>query len=320
MWYVDYYHKGKRRTRAISKSKRIAELVLKDIEVKIAKEEHLGIQETGKTLFSSFAEKYLDYSKANKMPLSSRRDIINLKHLTDYFKNYYLHELKPEIIEKYKAERLEKVEPASVNRELATLKHLYTKAIEWGYNIENPAKRVKLLREPSGRIRYLEKDEIKRLLDTCASHIKPIVVVALNTGMRRGEILNLKWQDISLKNRTIAIRNSKSHEARTLPMNDDVFDALKKIPKNGEFVFMWNGNKIADIKNAFNNAVKRANIKNFHFHDLRHTFASYLAMDGFNLMTIQKLLGHKDIKMTMRYSHLSESNLKDAVQRLVTIW
>lgn len=132
-WYVDYYYKGKRYVKAISKYKRLADLALKDIEVKIAKKEHLGIQDYGKTLFSTFSEKYLDYSKANKRPKSYGRDVINIKHLNNHFRNYYLHEIRPELIEKYKAKRLEKVSPASVNREVANLKNIYTKAIEWGY-------------------------------------------------------------------------------------------------------------------------------------------------------------------------------------------
>lgn len=319
-WYVDYYYQGKRHVKAISKHKRLAELTLKDIEVKIAKKEHLGIHEQNKILLKTFTKKYLEYSKANKRPKSYERDVVNLKHLNAYFENYHLHEIRPELIEKYKAERLEKVSPASVNRELATLKNMYTKAIQWEYVKDNPAKTVKLLKEPPGRLRYLEKEEIKKLIDSCAPHLKPIVIMALNTGMRRGEILNLKWSDISLKNRNILVRNSKSNTSRIIPMNDTVYKTLKSTPKKGEYLFNLDGNKIGDIKKSFKNALKRAGIEGFRFHDLRHTFASHLAMLGCNLKTIQELLGHKDIKMTFRYAHLTQSNLRETVQKLVTNW
>lgn len=319
-WYVDYYYQGKRHGKAISKHKRLAELTLKDIEVKIAKKEHLGIHDSNKILLSSFANKYLEYSKANKTPQTYRRDIINLDHLNAFFDNHYLHEITPEKIEKYKSERLEKVKPASVNREVATLKNLYTKAIEWGYVRDNPAKKVKLLREPPGRLRYLEKEEIKKLIELCAPHLKPIVIIALNTGMRRGEILNLKWRDINLRDKNILIHDSKSHSSRIIPMNETVVQALKSITKDGEYIFTWDGNKIGDIKRAFKNTLNRAGIEDFRFHDLRHTFAPHLAMSGYNLKTIQELLEHKDIKMTFRYAHLSQSNLREAVQTLVTIW
>ena len=318
-WYVDYYYKGKRHVKAISKHKRLAELALKDIEVKIAKKEHLGIHDPEKILFSTFADKYMAYSQSNKSPGSSKRDGVNLEHLKKMFGNLNLYELRPDMIEEYKQQRQEKVGSASINRELSTLKHMYTMAIQWGYVSQNPAKKVKLLKEPPGRVRYLSKEEIGKLLDACNESLKPIVITALNTGMRRGEIMELRWENVDLKERIIHIIDSKNNQSRMLPINNTLYDVLKQLPKENERVFGSNGLP-RSITNAFRKAVKKVEIKDFRFHDLRHTFASYLAMSGCNLRTIQELLGHKNFQMTLRYAHLSQANLRDAVQRLVTIW
>lgn len=199
-WYIDYYVKGRRKRKKVSPSKKLAEQVLKDVHVKIAKGEYLGIYEEKKILFDDYAQQYLDYCKANKALSTSQRDQISVNHLLSVFKGKYLFEVTPEMIEKYKVLRLKKVEPAPVNRELACLKHMYSKAIEWGYVKTNPAKRVKRLKEPPGRLRYLKPDEVKNLLKVCPRHIRPVVITALNTGMRRGEILNLKWRGVDLEN------------------------------------------------------------------------------------------------------------------------
>lgn len=318
-WYVDYSYKGKRIRKCVGRSKKVADLVLKDIEVRIAKEKNLGIHESKKVLFEDFADEYLKFSKTNKTPHSHRRDIVSLKvNLIPYFKGQYLREITPHAIEQYKRERLEKVKPATVNRELACLKHLFSKAIEWEYYNANPVKKVKLLKEPPGRIRYLDNDEIQRLLKECSPTLKPIVITALNTGMRKSELLNLKWRYVSFRDRMIFIRNSKNNESRVVPINKIVYNTFRKLYNHeNEYVFHTKkGNPYKEIKTGFVAARKRAGIKDFRFHDLRHTFASYLAMSGWNLQTIQRLMGHKDFKMTLRYSHLSRSHLQEAVNSL----
>lgn len=318
-WYLDYTYKGKRIRKSVGRSKKVAELTLKDIEVKIAKEEQLGIHDTKKILLTDFAEEYLKFSKTNKAPQSHRRDIVSLRvNLMPYFKEQYLKGIDPETIEKYKTERLGKVKPATVNRELACLKNLFNKSIEWGYCNVNPVKKVKLLKEPPGRIRYLENYEIHALLKECSLTLKPIVIVALNTGMRKSELLNLKWRDVSSKDRMIIVKNSKNNESRIIPMNEDVYSTLRELyhPENNYVFLTKKGSPYKEIKKGFKSALKRAGIDDFRFHDLRHTFASHLAMNGWNLQTIQRLMGHKDFKMTLRYSHLTKSHLQDAVNSL----
>ena len=323
-WYIDYYLKGRRKRKKIGHSKKLAEQVLKNVQVKIVKKEYLGILEEQKVLFDEYGEQYRDYAKVNKaLSTYERRDKINIDHLTSFFKGKYLFEIDAQMIENFKATRLEKVAPATVNRELACLKHMYTKALEWGLVKESPAKAVKLLKEPPGRLRYLMPEEVHRLLGFCAKHIKPIVVTAVNTGMRKSEILNLRWSEVDLKNRKIMVTNTKNNESRVIPINRTLYQELLMMPrsKGKEYVFSA-GNRLpfGDVKKGFSAAVKKAEIKDFRFHDLRHTFGSHKMMQGVNLKTVQQVLGHKDIKMTMRYSHLSPEYVQDAMERLDTLW
>jgi len=322
-WYIDYYVKGRRKRKKIGTSKKLALQVLNDVKLKIAKGEYLGVYDEKKIPFNEYAKQYIDYSKANKAWTTYKRDKISTNHLTAFFKNKYLFEIQPDMIEKYKMKRLKKVGPASVNRELACLKHMFTKAIEWGKVKENPAQKAKLLKEPPGRLRYLKPDEIKALLNACASYIRPIVITALNTGMRKGELLNLKWSDIDLKNRKITVINSKNNESRVIPLNQTLYQELFNLQQKarGEYVFSdKNGNPFGDIKKGFSAAVSRAGIKNFRFHDLRHTFGSHLVMQGIDLRTVQQIMGHKEIKMTMRYAHLSPEYVQKAVEKLDSLW
>lgn len=329
-WYIDYYVKGQRKRRKIGPSKKLAEQVLKDVHVRIVKEEHLGIHEEKKILFEDYAKEYLVYSKANKSLSTYRRDTVSFNNLVPAFRGLYLFEINPQIVEKYRIERLKEVEPATVNRETGCLRNMYSKAITWGYTKRNPVKEVKNLKEPPGRVRYLELREIEALFKAIdrlprgsGNYLRPIVLMALNTGMRKGEILNLKWRDLDLEGRKITILISKNNEVRTVPLNDTLYRELKSIKKHHESEYVFsngNGDAFGNVRKSFESALKIAGIENFTFHDLRHTFASHLVMGGCNLRTVQQLMGHKDIKMTMRYSHLSGEHLQEAVTKLDMQW
>ena len=210
---------------------------------------------------------------------------------------------------------------------MTCLKTIFNKAVEWGKIHKNPAKNIKKLKERNHRLRYLTKEEIKNLYNASADHLRPILIVALNTGMRKSEILNLKWEDIDFHQKIIYIMNTKNNEKREIPINQVVFDSLLKVKKHPDSPYVFcnkDGKPYGDVKTAFWHARKRAGIKNFRFHDLRHTFASHLVMAGVDLNTVKELLGHKDIKMTLRYAHLSPDYKRRAVETLCnkmdTIW
>lgn len=325
IWYIDYYVRGRRVRERVGSSKRLADTVLKKKEVEIAENRFLDIRKQGKIRFRNGADSYLKtYSEPNKK--SARRDSISIRHLKAHFGNQFLDQLTPEDIEAYKANRKEKVSSATVNREIACLKHIFTKAIEWGKISRNPALKVKLFREKNRRVRYLEKEEIPRLCEACRDWLRPIVLVALNTGMRKSEILRLKWADVDFRRRIIYVLDAKTGE-REIPLNDLLFKVLLRVRKNPKSPYIFchkNGKPYKDIRRSFELALERAEIDDFRFHDLRHTFASHLVMGGVDLKTVQELLGHKTIQMTLRYSHLSHDHKRAAVNvlgnRMVTNW
>jgi integrase len=314
-WYIDYAYKGRRVRKRIGQSKKVAELTLKDIEVKIAKGEHLGIHDNKKILFESFGNVYLEYAKTNKADKTYELNVSNLHALNPCFHEMYLSDITPQDIERYKAERLKQVLPASVNRDLTCLRHMLNKAVEWGYLSASPMKGVKLLKEPPGRLRFLSKDEIKRLMEELPDSTKTVVLFALYTGLRKSEILNLKWNNIDFKNKMIIVDKTKTNERRIIPMNNAICKELQDISRNRNGDAIFAQEKI-NLRKNFEAALKRADIDDFRFHDLRHTFASYLVMSGASLIAVQQLLGHKEIRMTMRYSHLSQDHLQDAVNKL----
>jgi integrase len=191
------------------------------------------------------------------------------------------------------------------------------------------------LKENNQRLRFLSEDEILKVLTYCPSsrkskkgkiiqgqqalHVRDFIIIALNTGMRKGEILSLKWSQI--QNGFIYLDKTKTDEARQIPMNADLDDCLKSIRKRlqlkSDYLFPdGEGSYIHDIKTAFKSVLKGTGITNFRPHDLRHTFASHYIMRGGSLKALKEILGHKDIKMTMRYSHLSKEFAREEIQIL----
>jgi len=230
---------------------------------------------------------------------------------------------------------------ASVNREMSCFHHLFMKANEWEMIDQKPFERGKslILKENNKRLRYLYYGEIGRLLDACSTkvvkfpqkrghigqmtrrdpdYLREIVECALLTGMRKGEILLLKWEQI--RGGFIYLTKTKTNEARQIPANEDLERLFREIRKRSNlkspYVFTFQGKPVSGIKTAFNAAVKRAGIEDFRFHDLRHTFASHLIMRGGSLKDVQELLGHKTMTMTLRYAHLSQEHKKAAVNLL----
>jgi len=317
-WYIDYYAGYKRRRERIGPSKRQAETVLKKRIVQVAENRFLEVEKYEKIKFEKMTDLYLEnYSKPNKK--SSRRDVTSINNLKPFFEGKYLHEVTPLDMEKYKRRRQGQVSNATVNREVACLKHIFTKAIEWGIVKKNPGRKVKLLQERNTRLRYLDEKEIGRVYDTCAAHLRPIVIIALNTGMRKEEILSLRWKDVDFRSRTISILDTKNGESREIPMNDIVNQTLvstKRILDSPWVFCKRNGKRYGNVRKAFEGARKRAGIVDFRFHDLRHTFASHLVMAGVDLRTVQELLGHKSFEMTLRYAHLSPEHKKAALDIL----
>ena len=327
-WYIDYRVAGRRKRENAGPSKRLADAVLRKREIEIAENRFLDIKKNEKIRFEDFAEEFLKlHSKPNKKLSSFERDKTLLKNLCSFFSGRYLFSITSKMAEEYKVARSKIVSPATVNREVACLKCMFNKAIEWGKVEENPAKKVKLFRENNQRLCFLEEEEIKKLLDNCSGHLKSIVAVALNTGMRRAEILNLKWHDVDFQRKIIYLLETKNNQRREIPMNhiaEDVLIGVCKHPSSPYIFCNKDGKPFYNVRKSFFTALKKAGIINFRFHDLRHTFASHLVMAGVDLNTVRELMGHKSLEMTLRYSHLSPDHKRRAVEvlgnRMDTIW
>jgi integrase len=198
---------------------------------------------------------------------------------------------------------------------------MFYKAVEWEKALDNPVKNTRVLRVNNRRLRYLSLEEMARLLDVSDAILRPLVITALHSGLRRGELFSLTWQDIDMKARIIRVLQTKNGERRDIPMTATLWETLQRVPRrlSSEYVFPGKtGSGLVDIRKRFNTALRKVGIEGVVFHDLRHTFASHLVMSGVDLMTVKELLGHKRIEMTLRYAHLAPDHKRAAINRLDT--
>jgi integrase len=216
--------------------------------------------------------------------------------------------------------------PATVNRYLAVLSHAFSIAVtEWEWLQDNPVLKLKKLREPRGRDRYLSESECERLLRACQESTNPylylVVVLAISTGMRHGEIITLRRRHVDVRRGRITLEETKNDEPRTVPLTGIAHSLLRKylrVPRiDTDLLFPGtNPAKPVDLRKSWDNALRKAHISDFRFHDLRHTAASYLALSGASIKDIATILGHKSLAMANRYTHLPESHTEQVVAKM----
>ena len=317
IWYIDYYFEGKRIREKVGPSKKLAEKVLAIRTAEITRGQ-FDIQTYKSVItFGELAEIYIEYAKINKK--SWRRDITSLKNILPFFKNMKLKLISPLDIENYKQKRRDEVKPATVNRELACMKHMFNLAIKWKKASTNPVTEVKFFKEKNKRLRFLSEEEIHKLIECSSPQLKPIIITAITTGMRLNEILSLQWKDIDFENNLITLDETKGGSSRKIPINDTLKEVLLSLKNKAmnEFVFQSSlGKPYKDLRTTFRTTLRKAGLEDVTFHTLRHTFASHLVMSNVNLKTVQELLGHRTIQMTMRYAHLSGKHKQQAVNIL----
>jgi integrase len=281
--------------------------------------------------FTKFArEVYLPWAKENKR--SWKSDSYHVEVLASYFGQKTFAEITPMLIERFKRDRKATLtnrssarSAASVNRELACLSKIFSLAITHKVVGVNPCLEVKKYREENERTRYLLPEEEARLVAQCVgerAHLRPLLVLAINTGMRRGEILKLSWRHVDFERNLIRVSSdiTKTGRPRELPMNSEVRNLLLEIrPAHSDGPVIPSpktGKGIVDFKRAFRGACDKAQIEGLHFHDLRHTFGTRAADSGADAFTIAELLGHSDLRMTKRYTHATDQRKRAAVERL----
>ena len=322
-WYVDYNYQGRRIKKTIGPNKKEAESVLAKVRSQIVEGTYFNVKKNVRMGFNEMAKYFLDnHSSINNKPSTLYRNTMVINNLSKHFGKKFLHEIRDLDIEHYKKFRLEaEIKKSTVNRELAVLRTILSKAKTWGL-LKTEIPKMGLFKLDNARVRYLEEAEAVKLVEACPEPLKSVVLVALNTGLRRSETLNLKWQDINFTERFITVRETKSKKNRYVPMNQQVFDVLHAIFRHtpGDYVFPGDkpGSHLSEsyVTHWFGKIVKKAEIKDFRLHDLRHTFASWLVMSGIDLTTVQQLLGHQTYQMTLKYAHLSPEHRQSAVDIL----
>ena len=293
-------------------------------------EKRYAVEEKGTDLFSDFLDQvYLPWSKTNKK--SWRDDSYMLPMLKSYFEGKALREISAQMVEKFKMDRLNTQtknetdrRPATVNRELSLLGSAFTLAVKFDKAESNPCHKVDLFSLDNLRDRYLLPEEEPRLMAVLIgprAHLRPAVIVALGTGMRMREQLRMKRHQVDFLRNIVTARNTKNGRPRDIPMNDEVRDALAELCKNkrpDDYVFVNPKTKscLQETKTAFHTACRLAGIEGLIWKDLRATFGTRLAEAGCDAFTIAQLLGHSDVRVTMRYVRMVEGSKRVAVEAM----
>jgi len=305
---------------------------IQEVEPDIRRGRHLPTLEARKHTLGDLVERYV----ADVIPTKRsghKKDRALLEWWQGELGVYFLADVTPALIAEARDRlsrgvtyRGRRRSPATVNRYLAALSHAFTIALrEWGWAEENPVRKIRRLEESRGRIRLLSDEERTRLLKACHSsselRLYPLVVVALSTGARQGELLGLSWKDIDFDRGVAILHKTKNRERRVLPLAGEAFRVLSDLSRvrriDTDLVFAGaKSGRPRFPQKAWEKALQEAQIQDFRFHDLRHSAASYLAMSGATLAEIAEVLGHKTLAMVKRYSHLTEQHTSKVVARM----
>ena len=285
--------------------------------------------ESSKLTLEIFAEKYIEqHAKKNKSCIRDENALDG--HIKPHFGKHRLSEITTGMILEYQAKRQTELSyrekptnPATVNREVSLLKSMFNRALEWEDLGECRInwRRVKKLHETE-RDRTLSRDEFERLIAAAEQvpYLRDFLLIALNTGMRKSEVLNLKWTQVDFDNRTISLSGNqrKNKKPLIIPLNQEVLGVLAEKKHGGEYVFMNPETKdhLKDLPRSFKSACRRAKISDLRPHDLRHCFGTELAVVGVGVLAISKLLGHSSTAMTQRYINRMDDRLREDVEKI----
>lgn len=323
-WYCLFMIKGERVHKLLdgATDKETAK-ALEDVERYNLRQIQGGIKkrEEKKYNITKVIDLYLNYSRLHKKDYI--HDLSKSKSIKQFFKNKNIDEILTKDIENYiKHLRIDKgLSNATINRYLAALKKMFNIAIANDMLHRNPCVNIKQLKENNEKIRYLTIEEEKRLFEVLPEHIRPIVICALQTGMRRSNILNLRWEQIDFEYNFIEIekQENKGHKIIRIPISKKLLTEFNKIGiKHNGFVFInpETQKPYNTIRKAWLSALKRANIQNFRFHDLRHTVATRLVEKNVDIRTVQEIMAHSSIATTQRYMHPTPKRKLEAVEVL----
>jgi len=311
------YRRTNSKTLAEARKLRASELV------RVEQARALGFAPPGEDTFGDIATRFLAYQRARLTVHAYQREQgIVEDHLKPMFPTR-IAVIRKVDVQRYVTERSAEVSAHSVQKELNILKHLLRFAVEWEAIPTNPAHGVKSPRVPAGRVRYLQPAELRAVLEACPDWLKPIVALAVGTGMRRSEILRLRCLDVDLRGNRLLLPQTKNGEGRIVYLNRLALAALDSAgigDRSEPTSPVFGGLTPEQVSVAFARVCRKLKIEDFRYHDLRHTAASWLRMQGADIHTVAQLLGHKDLRMAARYQHLSPTFLADAVNRLDAVF
>jgi len=322
-WYIDYRWNGKRARRRAGGDKRTAELLLKKVEIDIVKQEAgLGRQ---KVRFFEFLKEHREHVRATKSSGTIRRYracLDNFERFIALLGAMWLSDVTPMVVERYKAKRLaEGAQPKTVNVELDAVSGLFGRAVKLDLLETNPVAKAGRTKEQSRKPpRFLSAPEIERVKQACDGQVRDIFEVLIETGMRRGELENLRWSDVDLANGWIHIQprddwTPKHGRSRKVPMRPRVREILLRRRCDAKYDWVFHrasGERLGHLWHLLSRAYRKAGVRNACVHTTRHTFASHAVMSGVDLYTVGKLLGHSDVTTTQIYAHLAQDHLKRA--------
>lgn len=320
-WVIEYKDQnGILRRKAVGKIGVITKAAAREILNKRERQIKLGeydLLDAEIPRFSDYSKEYIAYQRDVKQIRSHERTRECVTHFARYFGTKKLSEIRAEDIDIYKQKRLsEGIKQNTLARELQVIRNLFNHAEKRNkFFGKNPVRESGIPHFNDKKERFLTPDEQQRLLDVCSNHMKDILQIALNTGMRRGEILGLMWEWIDFDENIIHLpqTHTKTNRARKVPINDivrKIFLERKLLSGGSEFVFPSEESKTGHLewlRRSFSTACKLAKIEDLRFHDLRHTAATRLVESGIPLHAVAKLLGHSTVRVTERYSHPEES-------------
>lgn len=288
---------------------------------RVQKARTLGYSEPTRDTFAEIIPRYLQHQKARLTPRAYERSRgIVEEHLQSFFGPMRLSDIRRADIQKYITERTGKVSPGSVTKELNVLKHLFHMAQEWELVPVNVAHGIKPPRCANGRVRYLQPTELHAVLAACPEWLRPIAGLLAFTGMRRGEVLGLRWLDVDTKGGRIMLSQTKNNDSRIVWLNALASDVLNSLKRGAPTDSIFPPTSPERVSLEFLRTCRRIGVADFRLHDLRHTAASWLRMSGADLQDVAELLGHRDLRMTKRYSHLSPAHMSAAVKRLDVVF
>jgi integrase len=320
-WWISFRDSHGRHIRqsANTKSRAEAQAILASQLTKVREGKFFDKCQQEKASFKDLLDQVREYESNRER--NSYHDFYKsyFNQLEAFFGGKNLNEITPKLVEDYQFKRAKETSKATANRSLAVLRKIFNLGIRWDMTTDNPVCKIDFFRVPRGRMRFLSHEEQDALLAVCKGPLKDVVTVALKTGMRRGELLGLRKKDVDFSGNFIYLEKTKSGAHRQIPMVPEVREIITRLVsgcKDEDLLFRnREGEPYSDLRTAFTTALGKAGIKEFHFHDLRHTFASDMVMAGVNIFTVSKLLGHASVQTTMIYAHLSPDHNKAEMAR-----